>query len=396
MLYGDKPIFNSVYMLKSLKLPLAVLLIPLLLTFNACKTAPQKSESSDGWVEVTGVSVINNGNLGLAKDEALKDAKRVAVQEVLGSVVSARTDVKNLQLVQSSVTSKSEGLIETFSILNSAAVSTVEYQVKIKAKVSMVLINKAIEEVVASQGKPRMMVLLDESFNGRADGNKIAQTEIEMQFIAQGFPFVDRSTVEKIVASNRRKIASAMSGDNSAARSIGVDAGAEIILVGTSRVKEAGKIADSQLISMQADVNVRVIDINTGKILTAGQDHGAYPHINAESGAVSAVKKAVTPLREKLVSDIVRLWDINRGNTIALLVTGLDYEKLMVLRGELVEKVRGVKAVNPKGSAGKAAKLEIEFEGSSFDLADRLLTSGLSIPLKIGQVKPNALDVSVK
>jgi hypothetical protein len=41
--------------------------------------------------------------------------------------------------------------------------------------------------------------------------------------------------------------------------------------------------------------------------------------------------------------------------------------------------VRGVKAVNPKGSAGKAAKLEVEFEGSSFDLADRLLTSGLSI-----------------
>lgn len=166
--------------------------------------------------------------------------------------------------------------------------------------------------------------------------------------------------------------------------------------MGTSRVKEAGKIAGSQLISVQADLNVRVIDINTGKILTADQQHGAYPHINAESGAVAAVKKAVTPLREKLVTDIVRLWDINRGNTIALLVTGLDYEKLMVLRGELTEKVRGVKAVNPKGSSGKAAKLEVEFEGSSFDLADRLLTSGLSIKLKIGEVKPNALDVSAK
>lgn len=383
-------------MFKTRKSIFALLYIPLFIALVACKTGQPKPEGNDGWVEVTGVSVINNGNLGLAKDEALKDAKRVAVQEVLGSIVSARTDVKNLQLVQSSVTSKSEGLIETFSILNAAAVSSAEYQVKIKAKVSMVLINKAIEEVVASQGKPRMMVILDETFNGRADGNKIAQTELEMQFIAQGFPFVDRAAVEKIVARNKRKIASALSGDNSAARALGVDAGAEIILVGTSRVKEAGKIADSQLISMQADVNVRVIDINTGKLLTAGQDHGAYPHINAESGAVSAVKKAVTPLREKLVTDIVKLWDINRGNTIALLVTGLDYEKLMVLRGELTEKVRGVKAVNPKGSAGKAAKLEIEFEGSSFDLADRLLTSGLSIPLKIGEVKPNALDVSAK
>ena len=141
---------------------------------------------------------------------------------------------------------------------------------------------------------------------------------------------------------------------------------------------------------------MRVIDINTGKILTAGQEHGAYPHINAESGGVMAVRKAINPLREKLTADIVKLWDINRGNTITLLITGLDYEKLMVLRGELTEKVRGVKAVNPKGSAGKAAKLEVEFEGSSFDLADRLLTSGLSIKLKIGDVKPNALDASAK
>jgi hypothetical protein len=109
-----------------------------------------------------------------------------------------------------------------------------------------------------------------------------------------------------------------------------------------------------------------------------------------------AVRKAVTPLREKLVADIVKLWDINRANTIALLVTGLDYEKLMVLRGELMEKVRGVKAVNPKGSAGKAAKLEVECEGSSFDLADRLLTSGLSVKLKIGDVKPNSLDISAR
>lgn len=368
----------------------------LVLTSAACKSAPSKPEENGGWVTVTGIAAIQNGNTGLAKDEALKDAKRVAVQEVLGSVVSARSDVKNFQLVKQTVTSKSEGMIETFEILSATAVSDAEYQVKIKAKVSMALINQTIEEVVSSQGKPRMMVIIEEKFNGAADDHKVAQTELEAQFIAAGFPFVDRATVEKIVKKNRRKISDALGGNNSAARELGVDAGAEIILVGSSRVKEAGKISGSQLISVQADLNVRVIDINTGKILTADQQHGAYPHINAESGGVQAVKKAVTPLREKLVSDIVSLWDINRGNTIALLVTGLDYEKLMVLRGELTEKVRGVKTVNPKGSAGKAAKLEIEFEGSSFDLADRLLTSGLSIKLKIGDVKPNALDVSAK
>jgi len=368
----------------------------LALILPACKSGGDKPKTNDGWVTVTGVAQIQNNNMGLAKDEALKDAKRVAVQEVLGSVVSARSDVKNYELVRQTVTSKSEGLIESYDILSSDAVSANEYHVKIKAKVSEKLVTQTIEEVVASQGKPRMMVILDETLNDKVDRNKVAQTEIESQFIAQGFPFVDKSTVEKILKNNRRKISAALGGDNSAARELGVDAGAEIILVGSSRVKSAGSVAGSQLISMQADISVRVIDINTGKILTADQEHGAYPHINPDTGAMLAIKRAVPPLKDKLVADIVRLWDVNRANTIALLVTGLDYEKLMVLRGELSEKVRGVKAVNPKGSAGKAAKLEVEFEGSSFDLADRLLTSGLTTKLKIGEVKPNALDVSAK
>ncbi|MCX7631992.1 MAG: hypothetical protein N2Z22_01520, partial [Turneriella sp.] len=325
---------------------------------------------------------------------ALKDAKRVAVQEVLGSLVSARSDVKNFELVKQTVTSKTEGMIESFTITSSSAVSESEYHVRIKAKVSEALVQQTIEEVISAQGKPRMMVLLEESFNGKVDNNKVAQTELEAQFIAQGFPFVDRDVVEKILSKNRKKITAALGGNNTAARELGVDAGAEIILVGTSRVKEAGNVAGSQLISMQADVSVRVIDINTGKILTAAQEHGAYPHINPESGGVMAVKKAVTPLREKLVTDIVKLWDVNRANTIAMLITGLEYERLMVLRGELLEKVRGVRAVNPKGSTGKAAKFEIEFEGSSFDLADRLLASGLSIRLKVIDVKPNSLSVS--
>ncbi|HRP69933.1 MAG TPA: hypothetical protein PLY93_10415 [Turneriella sp.] len=92
----------------------------------------------------------------------------------------------------------------------------------------------------------------------------------------------------------------------------------------------------------------------------------------------------------------MKRWDINHANTISLLVTGLEYPRLMVLRGEIFETVRGVKAINLKGSFGRAATLEVEFEGSSSDLADRLLSSGLSIRLKVGEVKPNALDIQAK
>ncbi len=360
---------------------------------TGCKSTPETTDSiaSDGWVTVTGVAAIRDGNMGLAKDEALKDAKRVAVQEVLGSMVSARSDVQNFQLVSQKVTSKTEGMIEKFDTISASAVSAAEYQVKIRAKVSTALISKTIEEAIAAQGKPRMMVLIDETVEGRADGNKTAQSAIEGTFSDQGFPMVDRETVEKLLTANKKKIAAALGGNNAAAKELGVDAGAEIVFVGSSRVKSAGRIGE--MTSMQADLNVRVIDVNTGKILTTALEHGAAPHINPDTGAVNAIKKATVKLSDKMVPQIMKRWDINRANTIALLVTGLDYQRLMVLRGEITEKVRGVKTINLKGSSGRAATLEVEFEGSSTDLADRLLSSGLSIRIKMGEVKPNSLDI---
>ena len=362
--------------------------------FLRCQSAPAKTEAGDSnMTEAIGVAPIINHLVGQAKDEALKDAKRVAVQQVLGSLIAARSDVHNFALVSQKVSMKTEGMIEKYEILSASAVSEQEYQVKIRAKVNAALISQTIEETIAGQGKPRMMVLVDESFQDKKDLNKIAQTELELQFIAQGFPFVDKATVQKILQKNKKKISDALGGNEKAARELGVDAGAEIILVGSSRVKTAGAIAGTNLISVQSDINVRVIDINSGKILTAGQEHGAYPHINPESGAVFAVRKAVTPLREKLVADIVKLWDPNRAQTISLLVTGLTYEQLLIFRSEMLSRVRGVKTINPKGSTGKAAQLEVEFEGTSFDLADRLLQAGLSFQLKMGEVKPSVVSV---
>ncbi|MCX7633118.1 MAG: flagellar assembly protein T N-terminal domain-containing protein [Turneriella sp.] len=373
------------------------LVVALIAGFCAgCGSSSKRASEEKDWVEATGVATIRDSNHGLAKDEALRDAKRQAVEQVFGSIISARTDVQNFELVRKSITSKTEGLVESYTVLSSGAVSDKEYQVRIRAKVSQVVLERAIEEALASRGKPRVMVLLSETFDGKEDTAKIAQTELEAQLVAQGFPMVDQAMVERVLARNRSKIAAALKNNNPAARELGIDAGAEVIIVGSSQVQQAGKIADSQLISLQAVVNLRVIDVNTGEILTAGQEQAAYPHLDPMSGRLFAIKRAVTPLREKLVNGIVRQWESNRAETIALLVTGLDYEALMGFRNELLEKVRGVQAVNPKGSAGKAARLDVEFQGTSFELADRLVNSGITFKLKVEEVKPNSLQLSAK
>ena len=49
-------------------------------------------------VEVTGFGAIVDGNLADARKNAIEDAKRLAVEQMLGSYISARTETKNFML----------------------------------------------------------------------------------------------------------------------------------------------------------------------------------------------------------------------------------------------------------------------------------------------------------
>ncbi len=362
------------------------------------KQVKNNNAASDGWTVATGVAAIQNNEIGRAKDDALEDAKLSAVKQELGVLIKGRTEVDSGVFQSSELIAKAEGFIEKYDVLSQKAISKYEYQVKIKAKVSKAKLESVLEDLINRQGRPRMMAIINETIQGKkslSSGN-VAATQIESNFTSKGFPFVDPATVKKILKKQRKKIRKALGGDNDTLQELGVDAGAEVVLVGYSKVSSAGKVLNSKLNSMQADVSVRVIDVNTGQIIAAHQEHGAYPHINEYSGAVGAIKKAVKKLSDKTINDISRKWKRGKTNTIELLVVGLDYGQIKKLRSEMLEQVRGVKAINRKGNVGKAAKLQVEFLGKSFTLADRIVDAKLSYKLKVGEVKPGSIDLTAR
>ncbi len=361
-------------------------------SLNGCGTVQKKngnihgSNLPPGWTMAMGVGSIRNGLIGKAKDDALQDAKRNAVQQVLGSYLSSRTDIKDGEFLGSEISSKAEGFIETYEIVKAGAVSAIEYQVSIKAKVNRAKIEKTIEDVLASMGKPVMIAIINEKLDGQKNISRqtIAGTEIESQLIDKGFSFVDKSTVERILQQERNTIASALQGNLQSAASLGWNAKAEIILIGEAVVKNAGMIEGVEMFSMQADVSVRAVDVNTGQVLASYQEHAASPHINKRSGATKAIQIAVKKITQKIVDRLMKAWDPNKGKTVNLLVLGLNYEQLRKFDDQLKSRVRGVKAVNRKGTEGKFAKLHVEFLGKSYDLLDRILDAGLDFRIQPG------------
>lgn len=366
-------------------------LLPVLYLFSC--TTPSKTEDK-GWVEATGVAAIIDNEVGKASDDALNDAKLQAVKKVLGTVIRGRVDVADGEFLRSELSAKTEGFIETYEVLSRRAVSSIEYQVKIRAKVSATKIDEAIDEIILRQGRPVMMVILNENFLGEiSQGTGPGATAIESIFTQKGFPLSDPLRRKRAIMRQRQRLGLALGGDNNAAGDIGEEAGAEIVLVGSAIVIDAGPIRESNLHSIQADITIRVIEVDTGNILATAQAHGAYPHINPRSGAIEALKKAALKASIPLISQITRTWMLGRYNTIDLLISGLDYKQIKKLRSELLEKIRGVRAVHRKSGEGQSARLQVEFMGTAFTLLDRITDAKLSYTFTPGRVTRGAVEL---
>jgi hypothetical protein len=109
-------------------------------------------------------------NAGAARDEALRDAQRQAVGQVLGVFVESQTLVVNAQLVADQISTRASGFVQSFSVTDETkddAGGT--YTVTIDACVSQEALKTDLESLGAilreQLGNPRVVIQAEESEN---------------------------------------------------------------------------------------------------------------------------------------------------------------------------------------------------------------------------------------
>ncbi|HIE51427.1 MAG TPA: hypothetical protein EYP85_06675, partial [Armatimonadetes bacterium] len=128
-----------------------------------------KTAGDQAVVEVDGVGGIKEGNVAAARDEALADARRNAVEQGIGVFVSSETLVENYQLIYDRILTKSrEGMVANVKVLQEGPDQNFPdqlYRVRIRALVSLVPIAQELldlNELYQRRGRPRFMVVLEE------------------------------------------------------------------------------------------------------------------------------------------------------------------------------------------------------------------------------------------
>lgn len=323
-------------------------------------------------------SVLNNDK-AQARDVAIQDALRNAVEQVTGTVISSSTVVENAMVVEDNIYSKAKGYVKSYSIVSEGeADGGLSYNVKIKALVRAGAIKEDVADIIRGAGNPRMMVLITERNIGQHEWSGldvslgVSENAIIENMRNRGFEFVDQETAEK--SARRDKALAAMEGDAAAAALIGGRANAEVIVVGKAFVKEAPGVSDmlGGMKSMQATVTVKAVNTDDGKVLASVTKQGKTVHIDEVAGGSKALEMAANQAADYLTDEIVKKF--TRGSSSVILsVTGVsNYSAFTDFVNFLKYEVRGVKAVHEREMAGNVGQIEVDTRFKSSQLAQEL------------------------
>jgi hypothetical protein len=335
-------------------------------------------------VESTGLGAITYNDIPAARDRALDDAKRKAVEYVLGTVIDAQTRVENYQVVEDRILSWTRGYVRNFQILREGKTADDMYEVKMLATVDQANIAKdleAVQNLIQSMGNPRVMFLIDEQNIGETWDRyhyfqvdmTASETALMNKFLEKNFQVVDPGTVRQ--NKERDAIVAAINGDSKAAASLATTLDAEVVITGKTIAKVASGVNLGGMKSCQATLTARVIDADVGTVIATGNKTAAYPHIDEVVGGTKAIEKAANQLGDELIGKILEKWRsrVYSAATVRLLVTGLNnYTEAANFRGALSYAARGIKSVTQRNLSGATAEYEVQIQGNADQLAREL------------------------
>jgi len=370
----------------------------------------------------TGMAAIYDGDKGLARDRAIEDACKKLVEQVLGNNVSASSMMADFQMVSSIVESSSTGMVKNQKFLKDAVEGGDTYIVTIEGDVYPSAVGDAIRSTLENYGRPKFMVLIQETFEGETHEPGLTASELSIMETMgnQGFQFVDAATVQDLMQKDKADMKKAMAGQirgNEAVQSLILDdSGAEVIIFGsvTSAEQKSGQLTqyNKNMKSRMATINLKAVDVYTGDILATVSATAPAMHIDPNTASINAVKaclgtKNVLGKNDdygqfqagNFMNQITRKFlESATRRPIQLRVAGLNNQEMMKFRDFLSQRCRGVKKVEVKGQQGAEAKLEVLFAGKTVDLTDEFANKGVNGGFDIQIVKsyPNKVQVVVK
>jgi len=381
---------------------LAKILLFLLLLVFPCTALAAPPE----YLSVTGYANIVDGRKDLARESAIQNAFRRAVEQAVGVMIESESVVNNFELIKDKISSQSAGFIKKYSISKESFDGDL-CTVEIKALVSKVRLEKGLDSyglMMKKMGKPRIVMLLSEQsvtqekpsywWGGNAVDMGVAENTMVTRLLQKDFNFVDRDSI--LANLKQEGLAGKLYANisNDAAIRILASGEAEVAIIGQAYAKAGTTGAGgTNFKPCQATVSARAINTDNGEVLASFTATAMVPHVNAAAGGAQALAKAADECADKLQKQIVEKWKrrVISSGMIKLVASGLNYDELKEFMAQLKDQLDEVEDIYERGFSGDTARMDVEVSGSAKDVA----ASISNMEFKGGIVKVTSLSANV-
>jgi hypothetical protein len=322
-------------------------------------------------IRAEGMSVISNNRVDIAREKALDGALRSAVEKVVGVMVTSTSEVENFELKMDRILSESKGFINTYMIISENRQGD-QFNVIIEADVGRERLKdrlQAINLIMARKSKPRLMLMFAE----KAQKDAIAEAAMSRYFMGKGFKLIDAQSLP-------RERSGELPQDPKSVSRLAGQYGAEIVMIGAvDAATSSFNVGGIEIHSNKVTVSVKVINGDTGEVITTDSRGGAAPGMKGDIKKIT--EEAAEKLARQMMEEVLEKWSAELTNavTVKLIVSGLDsYEALLQFKDLLSTEVKGFKEVQQRSYQRGEAELDVELRGNSRSLADDLTSMSLN------------------
>lgn len=365
-------------------------------------------------VEAKGEAAIIQGDKAQARDKAIDDALRKAVESAVGTMISSETISENYQLLSDRIYSHSDGYVQKYRITDEREGDGV-YIVEVKAKVTTGSIHndlQSLQLLMERKDMPRVLIMVAEQNIGEtkmsywwggqsghvlSEDMRIVESTILNIMREKGFTFVDPETLS---GTKKVSVPVALLSNKQAMR-VARTSDAELLIVGKAVARDLGQTWEgTRYKTASAEVSIRAINTSNGEIIASVSVPGQAWNINATAAGSQALRNAGKAAAEKLIEQITAKWVAETSSTsrVRVTVSGVKNSRMLKkLIGVMSGQVRSVKSVHTRRMKAGVAELEIMLAGKTRDLAAELEAKdfGGVFKLEVESVRASSLGLKL-
>jgi hypothetical protein len=337
-------------------------------------------------VTAEGVAAIQGNARDIARDAAIEDAQKRAVEQAIGILIGSQTQVENYQLISDKILSQTKGYIKRYNV-SGETVDSGLLRVTINVEVAFGRLTDDLSGIGILPGrmhKPRTMVMVAEQNMGRdlyawwlgAQGGQSDASVVENAFMEKftekGFEFIDHQIAMKELTVTGDYRAQDLSATQ--ARTLASQADAEVVIIGKAIAKFYGDIGGGMK-SVQADLTARAVRIDTGQVIATATTHAAAVHISEIAAGTAALNKAAAQAAEEMLGKILAVYAKETGGTrsVNITITGLNKTQFAKFKDALLNQVRGIRDLHERSFSDNTAKISVDSKNNAQTLSDEII-----------------------